>query len=200
MPEISRETIALLTYLMPGFLMAWLFYAFTSHPRPSQFERVVQALIFTLIVNALVVVERLLLEFIGKWVILRPWDRDAELLASVFTALALGIAIAYFSNKDTFHSFLRRRGLSYRSSLPNEWCTVFAPREQFVVVHLKDDRRLYGWPKVWPADPEKGHLFLTLASWVHGETAVELSDAEGILLNVQDIAHVEFLTEPEDRT
>jgi Family of unknown function (DUF6338) len=200
MPEISRETIALLTYLMPGFLMAWLFYAFTSHSRPSQFERVVQALIFTVIINALVVVERPLFEFTGTWVILRTWDKDAEVLASVFTALALGFAFVYFSNKDTFHSFLRRRGLSYRSGLPNEWCTVFAPREQFVVVHLKDDRRLYGWPKVWPADPEKGHLFLTLASWVHGETAVELSDAEGILLNVQDVAHVEFLTPPEDRT
>ncbi|TXH17370.1 MAG: hypothetical protein E6R00_04665 [Gammaproteobacteria bacterium] len=198
MPEISREVVALLAYLLPGFLAAWLFYSLTSHAKPSQLERVIQALIFTLLINALVIVERMALQYAGTWFALRAWDNEAELLASVVTALLFGLTAAYLTNKDTIHTRLRRFGLSQRSALPNEWCTVFAPREQFVVVHLKDDRRLYGWPKVWPCDPEKGHLFITVPSWVHGEAAVELTDTEGILVDVKDISHIEFVKLPEE--
>ncbi len=196
MPELSREVVALLTYLLPGFLVAWLFYALTSHQKPTQLERVIQALIFTLLVNAIVILEKFSFLYLGRWILLRTWDADAELIASVLTALALGVVVAYLANKDTLHSYLRHVGLSQRSALPNEWCTVLSPREQFVVLHLTDDRRLYGWPKVWPSNPEKGHMFLTQPSWVHGEEPLELTSTEGILVNVKDIAHVEFLEPP----
>ena len=198
MPEISREVVALLTYLLPGFLVAWLFYAFTSHPKPaSQLERVIQALIFTLLVNALVVGEKLVLLQLGDWVRIRQWDSDAELLASVVTAFCLGFAVAYLTNKDTLHGCLRRLGLSQRSALPNEWCTVLSPRAQFIVLQLKDDRRLYGWPKVWPSDPDKGHMFVTHPSWIHGDEPVELTGTEGILVDVKDIVQIEFVSTPE---
>ncbi len=198
MPEISRETVALLTYLLPGFLVAWLFYAFTSHSKPSQLERVIQALIFTLLVAAFVILERMLLQFLGQWYSLRPWDKDAELIASVATALLLGLLIAHLTNQDTVHTLLRRFNMSRRSASPSEWCTVFGPRRQFVVLHLKDDRRLFGWPLVWPSDPEKGHIFVTVASWVHGDVPIELKEAEGVLLDVKDVGHIEFVRVPEE--
>ncbi len=198
MPEITTEAIALLTYLLPGFLVAWLFYAFTSHAKPSQSERVIQALLFTLLVSALVALERIIFQFLGQWHSIRPWDKDAELIASVATALLLGLFVAHLTNRDTLHALLRRFNLSQRSASPNEWCTVFGPRRQFVVVHLKDDRRLYGWPTVWPSDPEEGHIFITAASWVHGDAPLELSEAEGVLLDVKDIGHVEFVRNPEE--
>ena len=82
MPEISKEAVALLTYLLPGFLVAWLFYSFTSYPKPPQPERIIQALIFTLLVSALVIAEKLLLLFAGKWYSLGVWDKDTEVIAS----------------------------------------------------------------------------------------------------------------------
>ncbi len=199
MPEIGRETVSLLLYLLPGFLVAWLFYSLTSHSKPTQLERIIQALIFTLLVHALLVLERLLLQYVGQWYALRPWDKDAELLASVVTALLLGIFVAHLTNKDTIHRHLRRFELSQRSASPNEWCTVFGSRRQFVVAHLRDGRRLYGWPLVWPSDPEKGHLFMTQPSWIHGETPLELVDTEGILVDVKDIGHVEFADPPKEQ-
>jgi len=39
--EITKDFIILVTYLLPGFLAAWVFYGLTSPPKPSQFERVV---------------------------------------------------------------------------------------------------------------------------------------------------------------
>ena len=44
--------MAVLTFLLPGFVAAAVFYSLTSHPKPSNFERVVQALIFTIVVEA----------------------------------------------------------------------------------------------------------------------------------------------------
>ncbi len=80
MPELSKETIALLQYLLPGFLASWVFYGTTSHPKPQQFERVIQALIFTFLVQSLVPVARWIFLGMGNIVSLRVWDKEAETL------------------------------------------------------------------------------------------------------------------------
>ncbi|SUP44184.1 Uncharacterised protein [Vibrio furnissii] len=56
MENLTNDIITLLQYLLPGFVAAWMFYSLTSYPKPSQFERVVQALIFTIFIQAIVVV------------------------------------------------------------------------------------------------------------------------------------------------
>ena len=50
----SSETVTVLTFLLPGFVAAAIFYSLTSHPKPSDLERVIQALIFTVIGQAIV--------------------------------------------------------------------------------------------------------------------------------------------------
>ncbi len=200
MPELSKDVVALLSFLLPGFLVAWIFYALTSHQKPAQFERVVQALLFTLLVSVLVTVERITLLSIGRWYQLREWDRDAELIASVLTATILGLLAAYLTNTDRLHVWLRQVGISQRSSQPSEWCTVFVDHETYVVLELKDGRRLYGWPQVWPSNFERGHIFITQPSWVHSEPQVELSTTDGILVPVAEVVNVEFVKRPESTT
>ena len=198
MPELSKDVIALLHYLLPGFLVAWVFYGVTSHQKPQQFERVVQALIFTLAVRVLVFAERVGLQYIGQWKAVGPWDADADLACSILSAVALGVLIAYTSNTDVFHKFMRKVGLSKRSAHPSEWCGALSGYARYVVLHLKDDRRLYGWPQMWPSDPEKGHFFIVHPSWLDTENKEHaLSDLEGLLVNVADVQWVEFLKQPE---
>ena len=50
----SSEVVGVLTFLLPGFVAAAIFYSLTSHPRPGAFDRVIQALIFTVIGQAIV--------------------------------------------------------------------------------------------------------------------------------------------------
>ena len=54
----SSEIVGVVSYLLPGFLAAWVFFGLTSHPKQTPFERVVQALIFTAIVQGLNAVVR----------------------------------------------------------------------------------------------------------------------------------------------
>jgi hypothetical protein len=199
MPELAKETVALLTFLLPGFLVAWVLFALTSHQKPSQAERIIQALIFTLFVRAFVFVEQATLEYVGLWFALRPWDTNAELLASLFTGLALGLFGAYVINTDSLHQFLRHKGISSRGSQPSEWCGVLAKYPRFVVLHFKDERRLYGWPEVWPSDPEKGHFFIYLPVWAHELPHTPMTGVEGILVSVADIKHIEFV-QPKEST
>jgi hypothetical protein len=66
---------SVLTFLLPGFVSAAVFYSFTSHPKPSEFERVVQALIFTIFVQALVGVARASALWVGS--LLGPREQQA---------------------------------------------------------------------------------------------------------------------------
>lgn len=193
MPELAKDTAALLGFLLPGFLVAWVLYALTSLQKPAQFERVLQALVFTLFVRVLVFGEQILLEFAGRWVQLRTWDTNAELVASLFTALVLGFAGAYIVNTDRLHQWLRDWRISNRGSLPSEWCGVFCKYQMYITLHYKDDRRLYGWPEVWPSDPERGHFFIVFPVWLHGDSPTPMPQVEGILVDVRDVEHVEFV-------
>ena len=48
MSWLSNDIVEILTFLLPGFIAAAVFYSLTSHPRPSEFTMVVQAIVFLL--------------------------------------------------------------------------------------------------------------------------------------------------------
>jgi Family of unknown function (DUF6338) len=197
MPELSKDVVSLLTFLLPGFLVAWVLYALTSHQKPVKVERIIQALVFTLFVKALIFIERFFLESVGSWHAIRPWNSDSELFASLITALALGLIGAYVINTDSLYQFLRDRRISTRSSQPSEWCMVLSKYKLYVVLHFKDDRRLFGWPEVWPSDSEKGHFFIVSPVWAHAGSD-PIPGVEGILVDVREIKQIEFVQSPEE--
>jgi hypothetical protein len=199
MPELSRESVALFGYLLPGFLAAWVLYGLTSDPKPSQFERVVQALIFTFVVHAFLYPVQAFLEFLGAHVIVfRAWDEVSRDLARLFLALLLGLTIAIYTNTDAVHRWFRARGLTTRTSYPSEWFSVFSKTVTYVVLHLQDERRLYGWPKEWPNEPDKGHFFIMKPSWIQPDgSQVELEEVNGLLVAAKDVKWVEFVGIPQ---
>jgi uncharacterized membrane protein len=192
--ELTKNFIILVTYLLPGFLAAWVFYGLTSHAKPSQFERVVQALIFTFIIQTLIPSCRWVLEQIGHLVAFRPWDSAAEGLTSLSLAIIFGAILAYFTNTDTVHKWLRKMGFTTRTSHPSEWYCVLSEKVTFVILHLQDGRRLYGWPKEWPVEPGKGQFYIMLPSWIKSDgTQIDLPQLDGVLVSAKDVRWVEFM-------
>lgn len=197
--DLAQDFVQLLTLLLPGFLAAWVFYGLTSHPKPSQFERVVQALIFTFVIQILIPAVQWTLEGIGRAASIRPWDQAAEGLTSFFLAIAFGGLLAYCANKDSVHGLLRKAGFTTRTSHPSEWYYVLANHPTFVVLHLHDGRRLYGWPKEWPIESNTGQFYLMMPSWIDEDgSQIELPELEGILIGASDVRWVEFLHPRED--
>jgi uncharacterized membrane protein len=128
--DVSKDILALLTQLMPGFLTAWVVYGLTTYTKPSQFERIVQALIYSFMVSALVAVAEPLLLLAGQFVRLGTWDSSAELIASAVLALALGFLLSFFMKNDVFFRQARRLGLTSRTPFPSEWYGAFAADPQ----------------------------------------------------------------------
>ena len=191
MGNIASNVVSLLQYLLPGFLSAWVFYGFTSFQKPSQFERVVQALIFTLFVKILVFSSG-----IGRHWGSNQWNSDVELAASVVIAVCLGFVFVYFANTDRFHSLIRKFGISKETSYPSEWFYGHSAHA-CIILHLIDKRKIYGWPKEWPTSHEKGYFLLKQAAWLDENKEIPLNEVETILIAAKDVKMIEFMKKPE---
>ncbi len=166
MGETSKDVLTLLTQLMPGFLTAWVVYGLTTYTKPTQFERVVQALIYSFIVNCLVAALELTFVLIGRVITLGVWNKSAELITSTVVALLLGLVFSYYMRNDSFFKLARRLNLTNRTPFPSEWYGAFAKTPRYLVLHLNGGRRISGYPIEWPTEPTAGHFRLTDAAWI----------------------------------
>lgn len=195
MPEISKEIVALLNFLLPGFLAAWVIYGLTNHEKPSQFERTIQALIFTFAIQAAVWLIKSFLFWVGKFYNFGLWGEFSNSLTAYSISLAFGFLVAKSSHDDIIFSRLRKLKITGKSSHPTEWSDVFSKFPRFVVLHLDGERRLFGWPEVWPSKPNDGHFFIVYPSWLTDAGEVKMESVEGILVSSKDVKWVEFLQE-----
>ena len=154
MEQITLEIYNLLVLLLPGFIVAYVFYAVTSFPKKSEFEAIVIALIFTTIVQLIVQVIK---QNVNSWTTLQQsaW--------SFGVAIIFALLFAFLINNDLIHKFLRLLRITTQTSYPSEWYGIFTTTTTYVVLHLGDGRRIYGWPYEWPNKSDAGHFVLTEA-------------------------------------
>ncbi len=197
MDDISK-LFDLLLQLMPGFLAAWVLYGFTSFVKPSQFERVVQALIFSFLIMTVLPIEKFLLLKFGEVIQLGVWSTDSELFATAITAIVFGLICSFFANNDKLYKLARHLKLTRRTAYPSEWFGAFSENITFTVLHLTGSRRIYGWPIQWPSDPNEGHFVLVSASWLDDEEEISLNASESIMIAAKDVEMVEFVKSTQE--
>ncbi|MXY72700.1 MAG: hypothetical protein F4Y97_06625 [Dehalococcoidia bacterium] len=191
MPWASSEVINVLAFLLPGFVAAAIYYSLTSHPKPSAFERLIQALIFTAVIQASV---SLLPDSLPSPEIDigadAPWDPAWPVAIAVILALIVVVVVNY----DLAHSLLRWLRITRENAYSSEWDSSLARNDgSYVVVHLAGERRLYGWPDEWPNDPKRGHFRITQAEWLTDEGPRPLENVSGVLIPVGEVEMVEFV-------
>lgn len=203
MSILSNEIINFLSYLLPGFVAAWVFYGLTAFPKPSQFERIIQALIFTILIQGFLSIIKSISLFIGSHVIcIGSWGDDTNLVLSVISAIILGFLFTYFANNDKFHAVLRKLKITQLTSFPSEWYGSFSKNKTYIVLHLKDGRRLYGWPVEWPNHPTTGHFSIAIAEWLTKtpKKTIKLDMVKNILIPADNVQLVEFMKYNENET
>jgi len=190
----SGKLVDVIAFLLPGFLAAWIFYGITAHPKKSPFERVVQALIFTAIVQGFTPVVRWILEVVGGVYSFGEWTKDVAQLWSAVNAVIVGLVFALFANKDWFHAFLRKLNWTKRTSYPSEWFSAFNHDNRYVILHLVDGRRLQGWPVEWPDLSDGGHFVIAEAEWLLADNqSAALHTVERLLIPATSVEMVEFM-------
>lgn len=203
MSPVGLPSIDLLTIfykLLPGFLAAAAFHSLTPYPKRDVPDRIVAALIFTLFAQLGVAVIREALLWTGSHVVvIGPWTTQTELGWGAAIGVLLGVVWSHAINNGKTHSFLRKWGTTKKTSLPSQWYSAFASLERFVVLHLKDGRRVMGWPRQWPDEPENGHFLLELPIWLLNDGNIAPMDQiEAFLVAGSDVKCVEFLRDKSD--
>ena len=196
--SIPQEIVQLIFTLLPGFVTTWVFYGLTAYRKPNTFERVVEALIFTTIIQALVwMVERGAATL--HWGLgVDIWPSEAELALSIMIALMLGLASAWCSVNNTFHPLLWKWRFTSGSAHPSEWFKTLHEQKRWVILNLEDGRRIFGWPIDWPDQPDHGHFVLQQAEWLAAEgESIVLDEVAMILVPVEGVEFVELLHHPQ---
>jgi len=194
MSDITKDLIELLQYLLPGFVTAWIFHGLTSFSRPSQFERVIQALIFTLFVQSFIYAAKALTLVVSVYGYSMEWSNSVEVVSSLIVAILLGFVLSHYTNNDKIHAWLRKKKITKESSYPSEWFGAFLKNITYVVLHFVDGRRLYGWILEWPSEQGKGHFLLTDVVWLDEDNNEKpLVGVERILVDSADVKMVEFM-------
>jgi Family of unknown function (DUF6338) len=198
---IAKDLPALIFMLLPGFISAGVFYTLTAHPKTSEFERLVQSLIFTSFIKLGTILIKPLLFRMGHRYSFGAWDADVEYIWSIGLALILGLLFAFSANKDVFHRLFRLMNLSTRTPHPSEWYSVFSNNKRYVLLHLKGSRRLRGWAEEWPDQPDKGHFVILEAEWILSDDQIApLYQVERFLMPATEVEMVEFLKRSEEIT
>lgn len=196
----GSSVVEVLTFLLPGFIAAELLYILRPATRPIPFERVVQALIFTMFVQVgVAVVREAALTFGARFFQIGQWTADLSLAWSVVIGSSIGLVLARAANSDRLFAWLRDKRVTKQTPYPSEWYrawTTYSDRGYLAVLHLKGERRLSGWVQEWPNTHLSGHFVIEECQWLHDDGG-QLAGAGITIVRAEDVEMVE-LVEPKN--
>ena len=155
----SSEVVSVLVFLLPGFVAAAVFYSLTSYPKPNEFGQVIQALVFTMVGQSIswtLQPDFGTQAFHGQSNLKQPFLFFLRLFSRSSSSISPTMTLPTdFSGASV--------SLERIHILPNGIRLLLRNPDSYVVLHLRDGRRLYGWPREWPSHPNKGHIRITEA-------------------------------------
>jgi Family of unknown function (DUF6338) len=200
--EIDKvnDLFPILLFLLPGFVSVGVIEVLCVKNPKDVFGRVVEALIFTMLNLAGFLACRALLEKIPRV----KFDHAQFITPGNVSLMALcaaviGVTVAAEINNGWLLGVLNNRfHLTRKTSMPSTWNETWSHARKFVVVHLDDGRRIYGWPTFYSDSPEERALFLEDASWLDDDNRLinEAAPISVLLDKHTGIKLVEFL-EPD---
>ncbi|HEV2298739.1 MAG TPA: DUF6338 family protein [Candidatus Acidoferrales bacterium] len=189
MSPLGFGTLAALFILLPGFITASILRTLCVRPAQSEFDKLIQALMYSFVVYVLFVsiVQRLPLEAIQRVqqadnVYYLPAVRYTDLVLLFGFAAALGLLLSIFITNDIHGKFFRRLSMSNRSSRPSIWQDVFSEVNEYVQVQFQDGRSLLGWPRYFSDSPDESSLFLENAAWIGEDGSIVDVPGAGVLI------------------
>lgn len=169
MPTLNPEAAL---FLLPGFVTSKVREALAVVAKTSDFSRVVDAMLFTLLnysiyfplANALKFKQFTILGLRGE-----SSGADLQLVTPYFpalflmlgTATALGIVVGMGTDRDWFYKIKTGLHLTRRPARIDVWADAFyEERGKWILVQLEDGTQVIGWPFRYSDEPERRQLFL----------------------------------------
>ncbi|RJX20406.1 MAG: hypothetical protein C4575_06615 [Desulforudis sp.] len=204
---LSIEALNILMLLLPGLMSGQIFYSFFQTGEVTVPKRLLDALLFSFVTYLLVST-------------FMPWEPLAQVKLtsgrpdylvtgnakiiwfSFAIILLVPIAVGFLYHTDLIHTVLRKCKITTKTSRKNTWNDAFLTQDRYVIVSLKDGRRIRGYPTMFSTDPEEGFVYLYNPAWVNDDKENDNdpnyfeSNCHGFLLNRDNIELIEFTLNP----
>ncbi len=187
---VTLLALQLLLILLPGFSAAYFVQALSVRRSQSDFERVIEALVFSFLIYLCdAPINRGRLPFhiagdpSGKGADTVLWEPAQLGWLGILTVAFAVVAIAYI--RFDGNRVLQAIGLTERTTRNSVWNDIFeteAAEIQPVQVELSDGREVLGVLLYYSDAAEDASLYLTQASWVDKEGRTTAIPGPGILL------------------
>jgi len=205
--SLTIEAINILLLLIPGFLAGQIFYSIFKTGEISASRRVLDAMLFSFIVYLLISVflpwEPLAQVKLGDGTLDYLFSNNIKLiLLSIVLVVLIPIIIGFLYFNDYIHVVLRKLKITTKTSRGNTWNDAFSTQDRYLIITLKDGRRVRGYPSMFSTDPEEGFIYLFNPAWVNDDKKEDddpdyfESNCHGFLLNRNNIELIEFTLDP----
>jgi len=205
--SLTVEALNILLLLLPGFLSGQIFYSFFNSGDVSVSRRILDALLFSFVIYL----------FVSSFVLWAPlaqvvssdgalsysFSENVNLIwLSLVGVVAVPVIIGFLYFNDHVHAALRRLKITTKTSRSSTWNDVFLTQDRYVIITLKDGRRIRGYPIMFSTDPEEGFLYLYNPAWVNDDKDRDCdldyfeSNCHGFLLNRENMDLIEFTLDP----
>ena len=150
--NISTETLTIFVFLIPGFISSLLLNTLVVRKEKDQFAKIVEALCFSFAIYAIVAI------FIRESPVLLLEEKIGETTKHsiqhnpkvIGWILALSVMISFICGllitTDIHMALLRKLRITDKTARNTIWLDVFMDQKRFVIVNLKNSRRVFGWP------------------------------------------------------
>ncbi len=205
--KLTYETINLLMLLIPGLISSSIYGGLRrkESSNSSSFERIVESLIFSFLVYIAVNLsyswEPLAQAIKNGDEVTYKLSNDKVLILLTFSyALLIPVVLGAVAHYDFHMKALRGLKLTDRTSRDTAWDDVFINEKRFITLHLKDERRLTGWPLYYSNNPDEGFIYLSQVAWIDEENNYIESKSHGILISKENIDLIEFMLTPSEES
>lgn len=187
LPSIISLQIILM--LFPGFLTLAVRNGLVATREKTGVDKVVEAIAFSLVDYGVYLLISCslglsLIEFqIQKEAVQLTGLNIESIILILAIATLIGVLFATLLERGWLYTILRKLKITYLTGRITVWNDVFsAHRGIWVLVHLKDGRKIVGWPKYYSEVSTRRELFLAEAAWMTDDAKFVEVEGEGILI------------------
>jgi hypothetical protein len=208
------KLIPILVFLLPGFVTLGVIEVLVvSRPRDT-FDKIVLAFVLTFLNLLVFSVMRYLLEKAAFELSLAgclmcsglQFDHvnfysPGNLILILICSVGIGLIWGYETTNESVLKRLRDKNFTTRTHKPSTWREAFIHRKaHHIVVHLKDGRRIFGYPLHYSDEPGERAVLLEPAYWLTEKNGKTIQGTETTILidNNIGIELIEFVDDVKE--
>lgn len=196
--SLTYETINILFLLIPGFISIRVLDTVITRKNGDTASTVVEAFVFSFLIYTFVnlfytwepLVKSKVIDKVSEY----TFTSDLKLLSlTLVLSVILPLIFGAFIHNDLHTKILRHLKITDKTSRSSVWQDVYINEKRHVTAHLKDGRRIYGWPMYYSHNSLEPHLYLFQPAWITDDGKYIECGTHGILLKNEDVEIIEFM-------